>query len=231
MGGIMSYKITYYGHGTFGLEIQGHKLIIDPFFSDNPTTNTNPEDLDPSYLLITHGHGDHVGDAVDIVKQTGAKVIANFEVANWLSAKGAEVHAQHIGGGHDYPFGYVKLTQAIHGSSMPDGSYGGMPAGFLITTPDHQKIYFAGDTGLFAGMSLIGEEGIHLSLLPIGDNYTMGPDDALRAVKLIKPKYAVPAHYNTFDLIAQDPSAWKKRVEQETDTIVHVMQPDTNIDF
>ncbi len=227
----MSYKFTYYGHGTFGLDIQGHKLLIDPFFSDNPATKTKPAELDPDYLLITHGHGDHVGDAVEIIQRTGAIVIANFEVANWLGAKGAEIYPQHIGGGHDYPFGYVKLTQAIHGSSMPDGSYGGMPGGFLITTPDDKKIYLAGDTGLFAGMSLIGEEGIHLALLPIGDNFTMGPDDALRAVGLIKPKYAIPAHYNTWDLIAQDPDAWKKRVEAETDTIVHVLQPDTSIDF
>jgi L-ascorbate metabolism protein UlaG (beta-lactamase superfamily) len=227
----MSYKFTYYGHGAFGLEIQGHHLVIDPYFSDNPATQTKPEDLEPDYLLITHGHGDHVGDAVDIAQRTGAKVIANFEVANWLGTRGAEAHAQHIGGGHDYPFGYVKLTQAIHGSSMPDGSYGGMPGGFLITTSDNEKIYIAGDTGLFPGMSLIGEEGIHLAVLPIGDNYTMGPDDALRAVKLIRPKYAIPAHYNTFDLITQDPEVWKKRVEGESDTIVHVLKPDTSIDL
>lgn len=227
----MSYKFTYYGHGTFGLDIQGYKIVIDPFFSDNPSTKTKPEDLKPDYLLISHGHSDHVGDAVDIAKNTGAKVVANAEIAKWMSARGADTHAQHIGGGHDYPFGYVKLTQAVHGSELPDGSYGGMPAGFLITTGDDEKIYIAADTGLFAGMSLIGEEGIHLAVLPIGDNYTMGPDDALRAIKLIQPKYVVPAHYNTWDLIAQDPAAWKKRVESETETIVHVMQPDTNLEF
>ena len=227
----MSYTFTYFGHGTLGLEIQGYKLLIDPFFTNNPATKTRPEELNADFLLITHGHGDHVGDAVEIAQRTGAKVIANFEVANWLSEKGAEVHTQHIGGGHDYPFGYVKLTQAIHGSSMPDGSYGGMPGGFLITTPDGRKIYIAGDTGLFAGMSLIGEEGIHFAVLPIGDNFTMGPNDALRAVKLIKPEFVVPVHYNTWDLIAQDPAAWKKRVEAETDTIVHVLLSDTSIDF
>jgi len=227
----MSYKFTYYGHGTLGLEIQGYHLLIDPFFTDNPATKTKPEDLKPDYLLISHGHGDHVGDAVEIAKNTGAIVIANAEIAKWLSTRGAEVHAQHIGGGHDYPFGYVKLTQAVHGSALPDGSYGGMPAGFLITTGDGEKIYIAADTGLFAGMSLIGEEGIDLAILPIGDNYTMGPDDALRAIKLIQPKYAVPAHYNTWDLIAQDPTTWKKRVEAETDTIVHVLQPDSILEF
>jgi len=227
----MSYLLTFYGHGTFGLTIDNHQIIIDPFFTNNPATKTKAEDVNPDYILITHGHGDHVGDAVEIVKRTGAKVIANAEIAGWFGDKGAEVHAQHIGGGHDYPFGYVKLTQAIHGSSLPDGSYGGMPGGFLITLPDGKKIYFAGDTGLFAGMSLIGEEGIHLALLPIGDNYTMGPDDALRAVKLIQPKNVIPAHYNTWELIAQDPKAWKGRVESETDTIVHILEPDSNHEF
>ena len=227
----MSYQITYYGHGTFGLKINEFQLIIDPYFSENPATQTSFKDLYPDYLLITHGHGDHGGDAVEITNQPGAKVIANFEVANWLGTRGAEVFPQHIGGGHDYPFGYTKLTQAIHGSSMPDGSYGGMPGGFLITTLDNEKIYFAGDTGLFSGMSLIGEEGIDLAILPIGDNFTMGPDDALRAVKLIGPKHVIPAHYNTWPLIAQDPEAWKKRVESETDTTVHIMLADTALDF
>jgi len=227
----MSYQITYYGHGTLGLKIKGTQIIIDPYFTNNPATKTSAEEVDPDYLLITHGHGDHVGDAVEIANRTGARVIANAEIARWMGAKGAEVFPQHIGGGHDYPFGYVKLTQAVHGSSLPDGSYGGMPGGFLITTPTGKKIYFAGDTGLFAGMALIGEEGIHLAVLPIGDNYTMGPDDALRAVKLIQPKYVVPAHYNTWPLIAQDPEAWKKRVKSETDTVVQIMDPDTSKDY
>jgi len=227
----MSFKFTYYGHATLGLDIQGYKIVIDPFFTDNPSTKTNPADLNPDYLLITHGHGDHVGDAVEIAKRTGAKVIANAEIARWMGVKGAQAFAQHIGGGHEHPFGYLKLTLAVHGSALPDDSYGGMPAGFLITTPDQEKVYLAGDTGLFAGMSLIGEEGVDLAVLPIGDNYTMGPNDALRAVKLIQPKYAIPIHYNTWDLIAQDPDAWKKRVEAETDTIVHVLQPDSSLDF
>ncbi len=227
----MSYQVTFFGHGTFGLKINDFQILIDPFFSGNPSTQTKPGDLNPDYILITHGHGDHVGDAVEIANQTGAKVIANAEIARWMGAKGAETFPQHIGGGHDYPFGYVKLTLAVHGSSMPDGSYGGMPAGFLITTPDQEKIYFAGDTGLFGDMRLIGEEGIHLAALPIGDNYTMGPDDALRAVKMIRPQHVIPAHYNTWPLIAQDPEAWKKRVEGETDTSVHIMKADTSFDF
>lgn len=227
----MSYQITYFGHGTFGMQIGDIQILIDPFLNGNPSTETKPEELTPNYILITHGHGDHVGDAVEIAKRTGATVIANAEIAGWMSEKGAQSSPQHIGGGHDYPFGYVKLTLAVHGSALPDGSYGGMPAGFLITTPEEEKVYFAGDTGLFGDMSLIGEEGIDLAVLPIGDNYTMGPDDALRAVKLIRPKYVIPAHYNTWPLIAQDPEAWKERVERETETAVHIMKADTTLDF
>ena len=228
----MSYQITFYGHGTFGLKINEFQLLIDPFFSNNPHTQTKPEELNPDYILVTHGHGDHVGDAVEIIKRSGAKAIANAEVGSWLADKsGGEVHRQHIGGGYHHPFGYLKLTQAVHGSSMPDGSYGGMPAGLLITTPDQKKIYFAGDTGLFAGMSLIGEEGVHLAVLPIGDNYTMGPGDALRAVKMIQPMHVIPAHYNTWPLIAQDPEAWKERIEDETKTAVHIMKADTTLAF
>ena len=228
----MSYQVTYFGHGTFGVKINEFQLLIDPFLSGNPSTKTSPDDINPDYLLITHGHGDHIGDAVEIIKRTGAKVIANAEVAKWLAQQaGGDVHAQHIGGGYHHPFGYLKLTQAVHGSSLPDGSCGGMPAGLLITILTGEKLYFAGDTGLFASMSLIGEEGIDLAALPIGDNYTMGPDDALRAVKMIQPKVVIPAHYSTWPLIEQDPIAWKKRVEAESDTQVKIMEPDTTLEF
>jgi L-ascorbate metabolism protein UlaG (beta-lactamase superfamily) len=151
--------------------------------------------------------------------------VSNNEIAGWLNKKGVKTHGQHLGGGYHYDFGYLKLTLAIHGSVMPDGSNGGNPAGFLLTTLEGEKIYMACDTGLFGDMRLIGEEGIDLAVLPIGDNFTMGPDDALRAVKLIQPRHVIPIHYNTWDLIAQDAPAWAGRVEAETSTKVHVLAP------
>jgi L-ascorbate metabolism protein UlaG (beta-lactamase superfamily) len=216
---------TWYGHATHGLQIGEHKLLIDPYFTGNPVASAAADEVDADFILITHGHGDHIGDTEAIAKRTGALCISNFEISAWLEKKGLKTHAQHIGGGYDHPFGYLKLTKAIHGSALPDGSYGGNPAGFLITTPDNKKIYFAGDTGLFGDMELIGDEGLDLAILPIGDNYTMGPDDAHKAVKLLRPKQVVPTHYNTWELIKQDPQAWKKQVEAETETKVNVLKP------
>lgn len=220
----MSFKITWHGHATLSFETNGYQVVVDPFFSENPAADTSPEKVNADYILVSHGHGDHVGDAVQIAKRTGAIIISNFEIANWLDSKNVKTHAQHIGGGYQHPFGYLKLTLALHGSALPDGSYGGNPAGFLLTTQKGKKIYMACDTGLFGDMRLIGEEGIDLAVLPIGDNYTMGPDDALRAVKLIQPKHVIPIHYNTWDLIAQDANAWAKKVEETTDTKVHVLK-------
>ncbi len=221
----MSTTLTWYGHAAFGLEVAGKKLLVDPFLTDNPAATVKPDEVEADYILISHGHGDHVGDAVAIAKRTGAMVISNFEIAAWFQNQGVEAHAQHLGGGHQHDFGYLKLTLALHGSGLPDGSYGGNPCGFLLTSPEGAKVYLACDTGLFGDMRLLGEEGIDLAVLPIGDNYTMGPDDALRAVKLLEPKHVIPVHYNTWELIAQDPDAWAARVQAETSAAPHVLKP------
>ena len=217
---------TWYGHATLGLETGGYKIIVDPFFSGNPATSVSADTVQADYILVSHGHGDHVGDGVEIAMRTGAMVISNFEIAAWFEGKGVKnAHGQHLGGGHTHPFGYLKLTLALHGSMLPDGHYGGNPCGFLLTTNDGQKIYLAQDTGLFGDMKLIGEEGLDLAVIPIGDNFTMGPDDALRAVKLLQPKVVIPIHYNTWDLIAQDAKAWAERVGKETGTKAVVLKP------
>jgi L-ascorbate metabolism protein UlaG (beta-lactamase superfamily) len=227
----MSNIFTWYGHATHGIETGRYQLVIDPFFEGNPSTSISPEAVEADFILVSHGHGDHIGDALAIAQRTGALVISNAEISGWFGQKGLKTHAQHIGGGYKHPFGYLKLTLALHGSGMPDGSNGGNPCGFLLTTNDNKRIYMAQDTGLFGDMGLIGEEGIDLAVLPIGDNYTMGPADALRAVKLIKPKMVIPIHYNTFDVIKQDPHAWADRVHKETDTKAVVLKPGESLEF
>jgi len=221
----MTFTFTWFGHGTEGLTLGKYKIVIDPFFTDNPAASAKVEEVKADFILVSHGHGDHVGDVEALARRTGALVISNHEIAGWCGAKGLKIHGQHIGGGFKHPFGYLKLTHAEHGSALPDGANGGNPAGFLITTNEGQKIYTACDTGLFGDMKLIGEEGVDLAVLPIGDNYTMGPDDALRAVKLLQPKHVIPVHYNTWDLIKQDANAWAQRVEKETKTKADVLKP------
>ena len=225
-------KFTWFGHATLGLETGGFKLVVDPFFTGNPAASASAEHIAADFILVSHGHGDHVGDAAAIANRTGAMIISNHEIATWFSKQGVQkVHGQHLGGGFRHPFGYLKLTLALHGSQLPDGSDGGNPCGFLLTTSDGKKIYMAQDTGLFGDMKLIGEEGLDLAVIPIGDNYTMGPDDALRAVKMLQPKTVVPIHYNTFDLLKQNPQIWAQRVEQETATKVAVLKPGESLDF
>jgi L-ascorbate metabolism protein UlaG (beta-lactamase superfamily) len=222
----MVTRIRFLGHAAMALETAGYHILIDPFFTGNPKAAITADQAEADFILISHGHSDHVGDSIAIAKRTDATIICNYEISVWLEQQGIQkVHGQQHGGGFDHPFGRVKLTLAFHGSALPDGSNGGNPCGFLIDLKDGKKIYHAADTGLFGDMRLIGEEGIDLAILPIGDNYTMGPDDALRAVKLIQPRKVIPVHYDTFPLIAQDASAWAARVKAETKAEAIVLQP------
>lgn len=221
----MAIKITWLSHSAFALDIDGHPVLLDPFITGNPLAAAELDDLAAEYILISHGHGDHVGDAVEIARRVGAATISNVEIAHWLKRKGvANTHGQNTGGCNDYGFMTVKLTQAFHSSSLPDGSYGGMPNGFIITGGGY-RLYFAGDTALFGDMALYGDEGIDLAILPIGDYFTMGVDDAVRAVKLIRPRLALPMHYNTFPPIQQNASYWANRVSSETDAQPIVLDP------
>lgn len=216
----MSTRVRWLGHSCLLFESDGRHVLVDPFLTGNPKAADSADTVPADLILISHGHGDHIGDAVAIAKRTGAPVVANYEIGEWLKEPGqglTDVHGMQHGGGRLFEgIARVKLTVAFHGSVLPDGTYGGNPCGFLITFPDGTKVYDAADTALFSDMRLIGEEGIDLAILPIGDYYTMGPDDALRAVTMIAPRSVLPIHFNTFDAIAQDGKAWAGRVRRET---------------
>ena len=223
----MTTTINWLGHNAWSIETGGKTILVDPFLNDSPTAPLKADHVKADFILLSHGHADHVGDTIAIAKRTGAPVIANFEVTEWLKKKGVaddKVVPMNPGGGREQPFGHVKFTIAHHSSSMPDGSYGGVPGGFLLTLPG-ARVYFACDTALFYDMKLIGEAGIDVAILPVGDNFTMDPDDALRAVKLIEPKRVIPDHYNTWPLIAQEVQSWADRVRAETSTEPVILKP------
>ncbi len=209
-------KLKYFSHSAFQITTDNGKIIlIDPFLDGNPTSPVKSEDVNADFIILTHAHGDHLGDAFKIAKRCDPLLICVNELANYCSAKGFKVHNMHIGGSYNFDFGRVKFTIAHHGSKTPDGEYGGEPAGVIISVGG-KNIYHTGDTGLFYDMKLIGEmTSIDYMLLPIGDNFTMGITDAVKAVELANPKLAIPMHYNTFPVILADPNEFKNKLESK----------------
>ncbi len=213
-------KVNFIGHACFMIEDGDYTIIIDPFINDNPTATVKAKNLKPTHILVTHAHGDHLGDAEELAQNNKATIYTTNELGGELSEKGIKTVAGHIGGKVKTEFGSIKYFQAFHGS----GIAGSFACGFIIEI-GNKKIYHAGDTGLTMDMKLLARENIDLALLPIGDFYTMGPEDALEAVKMIKPKNVIPMHYNTFPPIEQDPQAFAKKVEEETAAKAIVLKP------
>ncbi len=207
-------KLKYFSHSAFQLTTNDEKIIlIDPFLTGNPTNPVHAEEVNADFIVLTHAHGDHVGDAFEIAKRCDSLIIAVNELADYAISKGLSTHNMHIGGSYNFVFGAIKFTIAHHGSLTPDGQYGGEPAGVILTI-DNKVIYHTGDTGLFLDMKLIGElNKIDYMLLPIGDNFTMGIDDAVKAVEFANPDVAIPMHYNTFPVIEADPNEFQTKVE------------------
>jgi L-ascorbate metabolism protein UlaG (beta-lactamase superfamily) len=199
-------RLTFLGHSGVLIETDKARLLIDPFLTGNPDAPFSASAARCDYILLSHGHDDHSGDALEIALHCDATIIGNFEIAEYFAAKGAKTHGMNPGGGFNFPFGRVKLTLAHHTSSVEAGLhpvYLGTACGLLIHA-DGKTIFHAGDTALFLDLQLIGRVGLDVALLPIGDNFTMGPDDALTALDFLKPKLAIPIHYNTWPIIAQD---------------------------
>ncbi len=223
----MGITFTWLGHSTFSMEFDGHPVLFDPFLTGNPLAAASSESLHPEIIFLSHAHGDHVGDALPIAQRTGAKIVCNAEMSYYYNAKGLEnVSGQNTGGSGDYGFVMCKLTPAFHSSTFPDGTSGGSPNGLVVTAKaSGQRVYFAGDTALFSDMQLIGNMGLDVAFLPIGDFFTMGIDDSIAATKLLRPRYVVPMHYNTFPIIAQNVNEWANRMSSETDATPIVLDP------
>lgn len=224
-------KATFMGHSCVSITDGNHNIIIDPFLTGNPQATIKAEDIKVDFILVTHGHSDHLGDAVDIAKRNKATIIAPNELAVYVQKQGVEAHNMHIGGAYEFPFGRVKLTIAHHGSAAGDGlEYTGNPCGFLISM-DGKTIYHAGDTGLFYDMKLIGEmNNIDLAFLPIGDNFTMGVTDAVKAVEFLNPKKVVPIHYKTWPVIDTEPTEFADKLKGTKNEVV-IIEPGKSLEF
>lgn len=218
-------KISYHGHSFVKIETNGKTIVIDPFITGNDLTDVTVDGLHPDVIIVTHGHSDHIGDTVQLAKANNSLVIANFELSTYLGWQGLNTHGMHIGGAYEFDFGKVKLTPAFHGTGLMTENkeiiYLGMPAGILFMA-EGKTIYHSGDTALFSDMKLIAKRHpIDVAFLPIGDNFTMGPEDAALAAEFLQPKTVVPMHYNTFPPIKQDPHKFVKMLDDGVGKVLH----------
>jgi L-ascorbate metabolism protein UlaG (beta-lactamase superfamily) len=218
-------RLTWHGHATFTLETdQGHRIMFDPFLDENPRADLRVEDVrELDYILVSHGHHDHFEDAIPLARQTGAGIAAVFEIAAFCESQGLRnVHALNIGGGKRFPFGYARMTPALHSGQVDGGEAGkftAAPAGWWLDLTGGKRLYHAGDTALLMDMQLL-KGRVDVALLPIGDTYTMGPQEAARAVELIEPKVVIPMHYSTWEEIEQDPNEYRELVGGRAEVVI-----------
>lgn len=225
----MATELIWLGHGTWEIRTDGGRIVLDPFLDENPQAAKKAQEVEADFILISHGHYDHMADAEAIARRTGATIISCYEICEYFRKRGIErVYPMNIGGTSRHRFGRVKMTPAWHSSTLPDGSPGGAAAGFLLFLPEG-NVYFACDTGLFEDMRWIGRASLALAVLPLGDNFTMGPEDALEAVGLLRPKRVVPVHMNTWPIIHQDVQAWASQVTEQTTAEVILLSPGGSI--
>lgn len=222
----MGLKFTWYGHATWMVTSEQGRILIDPFFDDNPSSPVKADQIETDLILVSHGHFDHMADAASIASRTGAPLVANFEIAEWFAAKHGIQNrvGMNIGGQFRHDLANIKMTYAIHSSQLPDGSYGGNPGGWLLTIGDY-RVYFACDTAIYSDMRRLGDVELDMAVVPIGDLFTMGPEDSIHAIQMLRPRHALPTHYNTWPPIEQDVQKWAADVDSHTDAKPIVLNP------
>ena len=229
----MPVTLTWTGHATWLIDTGAGTLLVDPFFDECPTASMKAADVACDAILVTHGHFDHVADLESIAKRTGAKVFCNWEIGQWLGGRGVtNVQPMNLGGSADVPGGRATMELAWHSSSLPDGTYGGTPCGWLLDVAG-KLVYVAGDTAVFSDMERLGRRGdgrrLDAAILPIGGLFTMGPEASREAIRLLKPRLALPDHFGTWPPIAQDAAAWARGVEADGVATPRVLAPGESI--